>query len=210
MGTEILISQLDDSAVLTKEQLKQIAGLIYDTDLYIYPALFGKRKNAMELIPAMLGNGKDNMFRLQNIYVATLSGRIVGLILWKNGRFRWKPEVLQDTAKKLRVELSEYLDYVSEAYMNKYDLKECGGNISLINMCVAEEMRGMGIGTRLLHDFVKGHIGMNIRLCVLKSNKNAVKMYQSCGFTVIKEYQGFSVESLKPDCFEMLLDHKKQ
>ena len=37
---------------LTEGQLKDIAALIYDTDLYIYPAMFADRQEAETVLPA--------------------------------------------------------------------------------------------------------------------------------------------------------------
>lgn len=199
--------QLNDSSRLREEQLREIARLIYDTDPYIYPALFGGHKNAIRLIPPLIVCKKDSMFRLSNMYVAIMRDEIKGLILWKDGRMQWDPEILCHLARELHIEIPGNADYVSEMYLDRYNLEERNRCISLINMCVSADARGLRIGTQLLNSFIKKHMDKDIRLCVLKDNKIAIRMYQASGFYVSEEYKGFSLDSLKPDCFEMILNH---
>lgn len=59
------------------EDRKKTAGLIYDTDSYIYPAAFGSRRNAMRVLPRLMD--EDCVFHADNIRVAKLDGTIVGI-----------------------------------------------------------------------------------------------------------------------------------
>lgn len=43
--------------LLSEEQLKEIADLIYDSDPYIYPAMFTDRREAETVIPKMIRAG---------------------------------------------------------------------------------------------------------------------------------------------------------
>lgn len=207
MVDNISFLQLNDSFELNEEQLREIACLIYDTDPYIYPALFGKRNNAIRLIPPLIVCKQDSMFRLSNMYVAIIKNQIKGLILWKDGKMQWSPGILCQLAKELHIEISRDIDYVSEMYMDRYNLEERQRSISLINMCVSEDARGLRIGTQLLNSFIKEHTEKDIRLCVLKDNKTAIRMYQTSGFCVVEEFKGFSLNPIKPDCFEMILPY---
>ena len=47
--------------------LRSVAALIYETDPYIYPALFGSKRNGIDVIPDMIVAG-DTMFNINNIY----------------------------------------------------------------------------------------------------------------------------------------------
>ena len=65
--------QLSETDYLSVSQYKCISELIFDTDPYIYPALFGEGSagitNACKLLPIVFESGEDCMFRKQNLFV---------------------------------------------------------------------------------------------------------------------------------------------
>ena len=65
---------------LTEGQLKDIAALIYDTDLYIYPAMFADRQEAETVLPKMIRAG-DPMFRRENLFLTMQGTKVVGILL---------------------------------------------------------------------------------------------------------------------------------
>jgi ribosomal protein S18 acetylase RimI-like enzyme len=199
----ITFRQFDIDSCLSGRQMREIAGLIYDTDRYIYQGMFGSRQNAIKVIPTLLSGNEDRMFRLSNLYAAVMEEEIVGLILWVKGKLQWNPGVLCEVLRNLGIESPEYLNEVYSQYLSRYDSTDNYEKISLLNVCVDRKKRNTGIGRRLLMSFLEKHPKEDMELCVLKDNEGAVKLYQDCGFLVVEEYPGFSTNPIKPKAVGM-------
>ena len=199
----ITFRQFDIDSCLSGRQMREIAGLIYDTDRYIYQGMFGSRQNAIKVIPTLLSGNEDRMFRLSNLYVAVMEEEIVGLILWVKGKLQWNLGVLCEVLRNLGIESPEYLNEVYSQYLSRYDSTDNYEKISLLNVCVDKKKRNAGIGRRLLMSFLEKHPKEDMELCVLKDNEGAVKLYQDCGFLVVEEYPGFSTNPIKPKAVGM-------
>ncbi len=199
----ITFRQFDIDSCLSGRQMREIAGLIYDTDRYIYQGMFGSRQNAIKVIPTLLSGNEDRMFRLSNLYAAVMEEEIVGLILWVKGKLQWNLGVLCEVLRNLGIESPEYLNEVYSQYLSRYDSTDNYEKISLLNVCVDRKKRNTGIGRRLLMSFLEKHPKEGMELCVLKDNEGAVKLYQDCGFLVVEEYPGFSTNPIKPKAVGM-------
>ena len=184
---------LSADTLLSAADERVLADLIYDTDPYIYPAIFGSRENAEALLP-LLFHTEDGMFRLENFFVGFFGGCIRALLLWKEGRLSWSPQILRETAEKHGIPLSPYLDMVAQEYVDAYGADDKAGLISLINLCVAEDCRGRGLGRALMERFIKQHPDADMELCALEDNRNAVRLYESLGFAITERYNGFSAD----------------
>lgn len=178
------------------EQLKDIAGLIWDTDPYIYPAMFKSRDEAEIVIPRMILCG-DVMFSLKNLFVAEENDRIVGLILWIRGPMNWTPEIYLKCGGS-----SPYIDRIHKEYFALYQHMNPDVT-SLINVCVSAKKRGAGIGHLLLREFLKQEHGI-CELYVLADNPGAVHLYEKHGFRITEKLQGFSVEPMDLLCYRMI------
>ena len=179
--------------VREEQALQDVAGLIYDTDPYIYPAMFTSRKQAIEVIPKMISVG-DTMFCSENIYIAEIRGRICGIILWHRGPLLWNPDVYRQCGGS-----SEYIDEVCRRYFSTYS-SISRSTVSIINVCTSEH--GKGIGTKMLHSFMKREPGP-YELYVLADNAHAIKLYSTVGFSVTETLQGFSLDNRGLPCFKM-------
>lgn len=199
----ITFRQFDIDSCLSGRQMREIAGLIYDTDRYIYQGMFGSRQNAIKVIPTLLSGNEDRMFRLSNLYAAVMEEEIVGLILWVKGKLQCNLGVLCEVLRNLGIESPEYLNEVYSQYLSRYDSTDNYEKISLLNVCVDRKKRNTGIGRRLLMSFLEKHPKEGMELCVLKDNEGAVKLYQDCGFLVVEEYPGFSTNPIKPKAVGM-------
>lgn len=198
--------QWNEQTEVKKSDLYKVAKLIYETDPYIYPALFENKTNAIELLPELILSNKDKMFCKSNIFVIKNNGNIAGIILWKKGPLQWSKDIFINKSKELDINVSHFLDKVYNEYFKSYENEQLGGIISLINVCVDKEYRGVGLGKELLKQFVQVHRQEELELCVLKDNDAAVKLYKGCGFKECsKIYNGFSVDDIqeKPKCFKM-------
>lgn len=196
--------QLSCQTKLTKEQLEDIAKLIFLTDKYIYPAIFSNEANARKVLPILLNGNEDTMFNLENLYVAHLGNRIVGIILWNKGELVWDTRKLEQIATENEVHLSHNLKLVKEDYIKKNYGNVRNERLEIINFCVEPKLRGLGIGEKLLKEFICKNIHSDMELCVLSENVSAIKIYERLGFTRNKIYSGFSVESRKPECMQMV------
>ncbi len=203
--------QLSVDSPLLKEQYQTIAKLIYETDPYIYPALFGSGeqgpKNASLLLPEVFERGLDPMFSRENLFVVKKEEQILGLILWHKGKLNWDPSSLLEVAAEKSLPLNPEKvmlvkkEYVDACYLNLPP--EETDRIFLINVCIDANARGAGIGGFLLEHFLKEHPEIPMELAVLKRNMPAIRLYQKYGFTVTREEYGFSETSEKPRCYTM-------
>ena len=175
--------------LLTQKQMEEIAALIYDTDPYIYPALFGNKENAIRLIPALMLKG-DQMFDAQNLYLAQLKEEIVGLILWKKGKLFWDVKLFEETANQLDICLPNDYLLVVQDYIREYEAVE-DEEISIINVSVNPNFQGKKIGYQMLVAFLETYEKELLSLYVLKENKGAVHLYEKCGFHIVDEQNGF-------------------
>lgn len=180
------------------DQLRDIAKLIYDTDPYIYPAMFSSREEAEQIIPRMMAEN-DVMFRPENIFAAVKNGRVLGIILYVRGPMRWKPDVF------LRCGGSS--PYTEKLYRNYFSMYESipSDVISLINVCVAQDARGAGIGGILLKSFLNGQSGP-MELYVLADNQPAIRLYAAHGFRIRETLRAFTVDDADITCYRMMRD----
>lgn len=191
---------------MTKENLNVISKLIYQTDPYIYPALFANEENAVSLLTAIIPLDVDEMFSWRNIYVAMMEKKVVALILWKKGYMRWDKNFFLQLAKKQGVELPETFSLVYEKYFATYEDKQLEGVTSLINVCVDKKVRLNGIAKNMLNSFL--HIdqkGQKYELFCLQDNEIAMKLYVNRGFRKIKRQKAFTVDDKNIYSVQMVL-----
>lgn len=199
--------QLCNEGEIDNNMLKDIAGLIYDTDPYIYPAMFESRDNAIKIIPELIRK-EDKMFQMDNLYIAEYQNKVIGIVLWNKGKLEWSKEMFIETVKDLRLPVSKYLDMVTEGYINSYaDIDD--KIISIVNFCISEEIRGVGAGKQMMESFIREHEDEILELCVLEENPAAVRLYQKYGFEETERYQGFSVDHRELVCIGMKKTNNK-
>ena len=196
----ILCRQLSADEKINKDQLTDIAEMIYDTDPYIYPAMFNSKSDALVMIPEMI-KYKDRMFRTENMFVAEQDNRTVGLILWHRGPLIWDDEIFCLCASKLNISVSPHFINVREEYFSSYSHTSMD-IVSIINVCVLEEFRGKFIGEKTLKAFLNGKEA-ECELFVLGDNKVAIHLYEKMGFQITSRIDGFSIDDNKPECMIM-------
>lgn len=200
----IINKQLCSNDYLSTQQLKEIAGLIYDTDPYIYPAMFKSKSDALQLLPEMFRNG-DKMFALDNLFVAQTGNHIIGLILWVKGPLFWNDNVFLACADKENIMVSKHLHNVKGQYFSSYRNMN-KDEVSIINVFVEKQFRKNGIGKDMLKAFFREAQIKDCRceLYVLSNNLPALQLYRDNGFSIVNETSGFSIEKEKPRCFRMV------
>lgn len=179
---------------------KEIAALIYETDPFIYPALFGSNKfapmQAKKRLPLLMME-KGNPFSLENIVVAECDGRTVGVAVVLDQKINAEP------VKKLAVGASGA--HVYENYFEKVNEYFYDDESYILCFCVNRKERGKGIGKVMLGSIIKMCKHKRQRLHVLENNKEAIKLYEHYGFKKLKNIseKGYSYNEEKPKCFEM-------
>lgn len=158
---------------LSEAQLKEIAGLIYDSDLYIYPAMFESRQQAEIIIPKMIRSG-DQMFRRDNIFAAMDGTKIAGVLVWMRGPLQWDKKIYHKCGGK-----SKHIDRVVMEYFNLFE--EAPPNMNtIVRISVKKERQGNHIGSLLMQTFMEAEQGP-YQLFVLSDNAEAISFFQGKG-----------------------------
>jgi N-acetylglutamate synthase-like GNAT family acetyltransferase len=204
MSSTLAFEQLENIRNASNSDITRIARLIYQTDPYIYPAMFQTESDAVNLISQLIQLGNDPMFCLQNLYVAREKQNmaVIGIILWHKGSLEWHAEELRRLAEKTGIILQNTLLKAEDEYFSYYTQNEAAV-ISLINICVDSRYRYSGIGTQMLRSFVQLHRDEPMELYVLADNQAAIACYERNGFATVEECDAFTVTPDKPRCFKM-------
>lgn len=201
----IRFCQLSHDDILDEQQLVDIAGLIYDTDCYIYPPMFS-REQAKRLLPLLFAGNEDKMFSLDNIFCAMAGERIIGLILHKNGPLNWNSGPLVKYAGIMDETLPETMRTVEHEYFREYDSTPDGAT-AILNCCVNSNYRmrnDIRLGTRMMQAFVSEH-PERLELYVLQETPAAMRLYLRAGFQTSEQHKcnGFSIDHRQLPCYFM-------
>ena len=197
----ITFRQLSHNDILEEQQLVDLAGLIYDTDKYVYPPLFS-RKQAKEILPLLFASNEDSMFTLDNIFCAMIEKRIVGLILHRRGPLTWDADKLLEYASTLNITLPDTVRTVEQDYFKGYEAT-AADTTAILNCCVNSNYRmrnEIRLGTRMMQAFIEQH-PERLELYVLQETKAAMRMYLRTGFKLAGKCNGFSVDRRELPCF---------
>ncbi|MDE5931841.1 MAG: GNAT family N-acetyltransferase, partial [Lachnospiraceae bacterium] len=187
---------------ITSQELQCLSALVYETDPYIYPALFSSREQALRVLPQVFRDGTDILFNLNNCFIIRSQKEIAGLLLWHMGPIQWLGEDLYTRLKSDSESTASGFELVKKEYFDGYQ-HISDSSISIINVCVAEKMRGKGVGNALLDAFIKEHLENEMELLVLCDNYPALSLYTAFRFQPVRKLAGFSMDKEKPDCMQM-------
>ncbi len=181
---------------LSDRQLQEIGGLIYDTDQYIYPAMFKDRQEAERVLSGMIRSG-DQMFRTENLLIAADGKDIAGALLWKRGPMQWNPAVYEKCGGN-----AEHIVRVVREYFHLF-AETAADTVSVVRIGVRQEMRGKQIG-RMLMDMLMREEAGPYELYVLINNLDAVRFFESEGFRIRETRPGFSLDYSAYPCYWMV------
>ena len=180
---------------LSDEQLKEIAGLIYDSDPYIYPAMFASKQEAETVIPKMIRAG-DTMFRRENLFVALDGTKVAAVLLWMRGPLAWDKKIFEKCGGK-----AKFIDRVVMEYFDLFT-ETPSDTASLIRISVVKELRRNKIGSTLVDTFMETEKGP-YQLYVLANNMESVFFFRQKGFRIQETRPGFSLDHLALPCYCM-------
>ena len=181
---------------LTEKQLQSIAGLIYDTDQHIYPAMFKNKQEAETIIPQMIRAG-DQMFRTENLFVAVDGAKIVGVLLWKRGPMQWNADIYKKCGGK-----AEHIARVVQEYFNLF-AETAVNTASMVRISVREDRRRKKIGRGLMDLFFREEPGP-YELYVLINNEESIRFFEENGFKIRETRPGFSLDYSAYPCYWMV------
>ncbi len=161
--------------------LYRVAELIYDTDEYLFPFLFGTRDRALPVLRNLV-TLEHNAFSHRYIQVYDEGGEVQAILIGYNHREIAKDaeeadfkRVLSSFAQILMV--PKY--WILQPFMDKSDVT----GYYIQNVCVAAEHRGKGIGSVLIRNFCEAH-DTDVWLDVELGNKAARQLYERLGFSI--------------------------
>lgn len=186
----------------TKDNLKQIAELIYLTDPYIYKDLLFSVDNAKRLLPLAIMQ-TNTIFSHENIVSLKYHNDIIAIAYYIDSRSIPENIDLIPFFKKCNITpaktyLHVYINYI-EQIMEEACMAE---GIHLICFCVDPLFRSKKLGSYLMQEFVNMFSRRKIYLEVLANNTNAVCLYTKFGFNVTRQYIGYP-GSKQTQCFKM-------
>jgi len=168
-----------------EDDLNQAAHILYQTDPFIFPFLFGKPEKA-NIGLSKLMSLPNNSFSYLHTIVYIDSGMIKGLLIETN------PSDQLDEAKDFTESfkpISSLRMALGQLFLFPILKRHLEGRY-IQNVCVDAPYRGQGIGKELLQDSIERAKEDQIKALYLDvSNKNpgARKLYESYGFVVVKK-----------------------
>lgn len=183
------------------DDLNILSDLIYITDPYIYPDLFGNKEKA-KIILAQILDKEGQTFSKDNYYVGCIKDEIVGLAALYKVKPVWSEREMKNIFYESMIEIPPSFYEVSEYFVNVFEHAQSG--IHFCNMVVSKEHRKKGIASFMLEKIIKISGRNNIELSVLADNIAAIKLYKKFGFVIIDEfddYGGYNKPKVK--CYKM-------
>lgn len=171
--------------ITLNDDLTRVAEIIYATDPFLFPYIFGKGENALEKIKALIGL-EHNSFSHRYIHGMFDGDTLLGIYIAYNAKEKSKDEDFTKVFKGLKavwlgLKLLPIANLLNPPLKNTFYLQ---------NLSVHESLRGKGTGKALLKDFYekaleKGHD--TVSLDVALDNDGAMRLYLKEGFQLIKK-----------------------
>ncbi|MBO8161239.1 MAG: GNAT family N-acetyltransferase [Thermosipho sp. (in: Bacteria)] len=167
------------------DDLMKVAKLIFKTDEKLFKFLFGNFEKAVKKIVRLVEKEK-NIFSYNNIFAYYNEDKIIGILVMYDVEKIVKKGVINDFISVFsKIELIK-LFFKSILLNPVINLKGIRG-LYIQNICVDEEYRGRGIGTKLLNycfEYARSKKYREIFLDVSINNR-AKELYLRNGFKII-------------------------
>ena len=174
----------------TPAQADAAAPLLFDTDPHLFAAFFGSDRSLALRFFAAQWKQEGTLFSHRYCTAAVMKGDLVGIELGygcgtqeeaRHGTGRHVAEILNPDEVKSFLEAVSYTSYLlpptpADAYY-------------ILHLAAAPEVRGKGVGARLLENAFAGARRKGFRMCQLDvaSDNPAVRFYQRMGMYILSE-----------------------
>ena len=186
----------------TKGDEAAIARLLHFTDPYIYPAICKDPEDPFwRRVVSLCLASEENVFSASHFRVLTAGDTVVALsCVIPCGKALSFAESLplteEERAALACAENGYFLPLLREsAEMDSFNL---------VNLCVDPAVRRQGAGRMLMELYVREYGDAVLHLDVVADNIGAIRLYQSCGFQIEREYEGFAGENATVSCYHMV------
>lgn len=168
------------------DDIKQIAKLIYSSDMDIYGAMFGDVICASQILQELIPTAKINI-RIKNLIVAEYEKSVVGILCFIEDDYINDRGIYKKAFAKLGLQLPKYFDRVFDTYWKKVIEEDFTNSFYISNIAVDESYQNLGIGKMLLNYFKEKYKGKTIGLDVVKDNLQAINTYIKSGFEIVEK-----------------------
>lgn len=169
-----------------QDDIRTVARLIYETDEYIYPYMFSSRPEEAECVLGQM-IAADTVYHWSHIKTAVVGGRIAGIVVWHKYPVKASRRAMLEAYARADAVADERFERVYNDYFGLLEGEPEG--VYIANVCVDKAFRGRGIAKALLGGFLRD--GETYHLEAVQQNAAAVRLYETLGFRVTGEYEGF-------------------
>ena len=172
-----------------EKDYQQISRLIYDTDTYIYSALFGNRENAVKVLPVLFKVPRS-MFSIDKYVTVKYDDEIIAVgSVYRTGT-SWDRDIVLAAMKKAEIEIPISFESACKYFEDTYNDLQGNDKNLICDICVDEKYRSKGVGKFLLSNIVKSTkmTGRDLLITVYANNYPAINLYKSLDFI---EYERF-------------------
>lgn len=176
----------DLSLPLKKEEIESLGRLFYLVDPYIYPDMFdGDINKCVKCAEGFLT--KNTVYNYKNIKVMKLNGKIAGFMCIIKNINKDNHNDMIEVVKDSLGYIPEKFNAVLEGYFDL--LEDSKEGMEILSLSVLPEFYRRKVASRMLESLPDKNI---YHLACVKANYNARKLYEKSGFTLVKEYPGYT------------------
>ncbi len=185
------------------DDLNQVARLIYYTDNYVFPYLYNNDvERGVPVIVNMIQS--ETIYNYRNITIVVLDEKIVGIIVSQETPIAVDMGVMVRCFLDANEVVDERFTKTFNEYYKLFENEPEG--VYIANVCVDQRYRGLGIGKKMIWEYINADPQKTYYLESVKNNIAALKIYQDAGFEIITEYLGFT----DVPCYRMIRRGTKQ
>lgn len=168
--------------------LDAVANLIYDTDEYLFPFIFGPRWHGLPVLKRLIAL-ENNSFSHRYIECIADGNEVQAILIGYDHRTIAAAAEDADYQNALSIIDRMLLVpkfWILQPILDKQDVT----GVYVQNLCVAAAHRGKGLGAQLIRHFIETHPG-NVWLDVELSNDAALRFYERLGFRLVSRKDVF-------------------
>ena len=169
--------------------LEAVANLIYDTDEYLFPFIFGPRWHGLPVLKRLIAL-ENNSFSHRFVECLVTGSEVQAILI------AYDHHAIDASAEDAdyqvvlpffdRVLLPARL-WILQPILDKAEVS----GLYVQNLCVAAAHRGKGLGSWLIRRYIEQHPTHDIWLDVELSNTAALRLYQGLGFSIVSRKDVF-------------------